>query len=144
MTTMAEEIDRDLKAIREVVRRPLNSEIEKGDLTGPQKIAMAALVGSDGMSVRDLRIQLGLAHSTTSGIVDRLEKRGMVERQQDAKDRRVTRIVVTQAVRDFVHREMPELAIHPLVEALRRARPAEREAIANGVKTLRRILEVQS
>ena len=49
---------------------------------------MHVLVHSEGISLRALSKELGLAHSTVSGIVDRLEKRGMVVRQTDEADRR--------------------------------------------------------
>lgn len=141
LAAIAQEIDRELRAIRENVRRPLDSEIARGELTGPQQSAMAALVGSDGMSLKALSTHLGLSHSTTSGIVDRLQKRGMIERRQDESDGRRTSIVVTAEVRNFVEKTMPKLAIHPLEKALGLAKPAERDAIVNGLKTLRSVLE---
>lgn len=137
---LAEEVNRDLQAIRAITRRPMETEIARGHLTGPQQSAMAALVRSGAISIKELGRQLGLAHSTTSGIVDRLEKRGMVRREVDAADRRLARIVITREVEEFV-KQMPELGVAPLATALRRARPAERQAILLGVKTLRRLLE---
>src|SRR5215813_9710359 len=116
-TDMAQEIDRDLRTIREMIRRPLEAEFARGSLTGPQQSAMHALVQSDRMSLKELSAHLGLSHSTVSGILDRLEKRGLVERRTDETDRRHTRISVTQEVRDFLCEVMPKLSIHPLVEA---------------------------
>lgn len=139
--TAAQEIERDLRAIREIVRRPLDSEIARGELTGPQLSAMTALVRSGGMTVKELSHALGLAHSTTSGIVDRLEKRGLVERRQDEADRRLTRVVLSQSVSKFLRETLPKLSMHPLVEAMRSAKPAERAAILDGLKTLRCVLE---
>jgi DNA-binding MarR family transcriptional regulator len=141
LKTLAEAVERDLRAIREIVRRPTESEIAKGELTGPQQSAMAALVRSEGMSIRELRMVLGLAHSTTSGILDRLERRGMIERRRDAADARLTRIFVTPVVREFVRTTLPGLSVHPLEEALRRAKPAQREAVVTGLRTLRTLLE---
>ena len=141
LTRMAEAIDRDLRAIRERIRRPLEAEIARGNLTGPQQSVMHALVQSGGMSLKELSAHLGLAHSTVSGIVDRLQERGLVERRTGETDRRVTLIVVTQPVRDFVRDTMPGLTIHPLVEALARADAAQRRAIVEGLKTLREVLE---
>jgi DNA-binding MarR family transcriptional regulator len=129
-----------LQAIRGILRRPMDAEIARGHLTGPQQSAMATLVRSGPMSLKELGRQLGLAHSTTSGIVDRLARRGMVRRQVDDADRRFTFIAVTPRVAQFVKRTMPELAVAPLLKAMRRAKPAEREAIMMGVKTLRRLL----
>jgi DNA-binding MarR family transcriptional regulator len=140
---LAEEVNRDLQAIRAITRRPMETEVARGNLTGPQQSAMAVLVRSGPMSLKQLGQQLGLAHSTTSGIVDRLEKRGMITREVDAADRRLTRIAVTREVEEFVKR-IPELGIAPLLGAMRRAKPAEREAIARGLKILRGLLASDS
>src|SRR5262249_19025218 len=118
LTVLAQEIDRDLRAIRARIRRPLAAEIARGNLTGPQQSVMHALVQSDGMSLKELSAHLGLAHSTVSGIIDRLQERGMVERRTSETDRRVTRIGVTREVRDFVRDHLPALLLHPLQEAL--------------------------
>jgi DNA-binding MarR family transcriptional regulator len=144
VATVAQDIDRDLRAIREILRRPLDLEIAKGDLTGPQQSAMAVLVRSKELTLKDLTRQLGLAHSTTSGIVDRLAKRGLVERRQDSADGRTSRIVVTRRVRQYMEDTLPELLLHPLAEALQQASPAERQSIRKGLKTLRRVLEGRS
>jgi len=141
---LAEQLHRDLQAIRAVLRRPLEAEIARGNLTGPQQSAMAALVRSGPMSLKELCAQLGLAHSTTSGIVDRLEKRGMVRREMNATDRRLTRLAVTPEVETWMKRNMPQLGVTPLLRALRRATPAERDRIVAGVKTLRALLDKSS
>jgi DNA-binding MarR family transcriptional regulator len=138
---LAKEIDRDLRAIRQVLRRPLEADVARGGLTGPQQSAMRVLVASDGLSLKDLSRELGLAHSTVSGIVDRLEKRGLVKRQANETDLRLTRIVVTDQVRDYVRDTLPTLEVHPLAVALRAATSAEREEVLQGVRVLRRLLE---
>ena len=141
LTALASEIDSELRAIRELVRRPLEMEIAKGRLTGPQQSAMAALLAAGGLSLKELSARLGLAHSTTSGIIDRLEKSNLVERKVDESDRRTTKITVSAPVRKFVEETMPGMSIHPLTEALRRASPVQRLAITTGLKTLRAVLE---
>jgi DNA-binding MarR family transcriptional regulator len=142
---LAHEIDRDLRAIRETLRRPLEVEFARGHLTGPQQSAMAGIVRAvDGMSLKELSAHLGLAHSTTSGIVDRLEERGLVMRKQDDKDGRFTRITASPKVRRFIVETTPKLSIHPLVEALRSANQSERALITRGLKTLRAVLERQT
>jgi DNA-binding MarR family transcriptional regulator len=138
---LAEQLNRDLQAIRAILRRPMDAEMARGNLTGPQQSAMAVLVRSGPMSLKDLGGRLGLAHSTTSGIVDRLQKRGMIRREINSADRRLTRLAVTREVEEWIKRTMPELGAAPLLKALRRAKPAERDAIVAGVKTLRRLLD---
>ena len=141
LTALAQDIDRDLRAIRERIRRPLEAEIARGNLTGPQQSVLHALVQSGGMSLKELSAHLGLAHSTVSGIVDRLQARGLVERGTRETDRRVSVIGVTQQVRDFVRDTLPGLLLHPLEEALARATTAQRRVVVQGLNTLRELLE---
>ena len=136
---LAQEIDQHLRAIRQALRRPVEAEFTKGGLTGPQRSVMQVLVHSGGLSLKDLSGQVGLAHSTVSGIVDRLERQGLVERHTDVRDRRVTKIDASARVRNFIQNTLPALEIHPIEEALSRAKPAERAAILEGLRTLRRL-----
>ncbi len=140
LTPLAHEIEEQLETIRKELRKPLHSAFAAGRLTAAQRTAMRALVMSDGLSLKALSQQLGLAHSTVSGIVDRLEARGMVERTRVRGDARLTSIVPTRAVRDFLKTEMPALAVGPLVEALGRATPAQRDVIREGVSVLYALL----
>jgi DNA-binding MarR family transcriptional regulator len=137
---MAQAIDGNLREIQRALRKPLSAAIAGGELTAPQRAIMAILVRSNGSSLKELSKQAGLAHSTVSGIVDRLEKRGMVARKADDSDGRFSRIVVTEVVREFVRDKLPELAIQPLLGALERASPAQRKKIVDGLRTLRAAL----
>ena len=122
------------------MRKPLAAAIARGELTAPQRSILRILVSSDGLTLKELSRQAALAHSTVSGIVDRLEKRGMVIRRLDREDGRCSRIVVTAPVRNFVRDKLPDLIIQPLVEGLRRATPAQRTRISEGLRALRRAL----
>ena len=141
LVRMAQEIDAHLIRVRQVLRKPLETEWARGGLTGPQRSVMQAVVHSRGISLKDLSRSMGLAHSTVSGIVDRLEKKGLVKRQPDEKDHRFTMIAASKKVRDYVQYRLPALTIHPLIEALNRTRPAERAAILEGLRALRRAVE---
>ena len=143
LARLAQEIDEHLRRVRQILRQPLETEFARGGLTGPQRSVMQALVHSNGMSLKDLSRSVGLAHSTVSGIVDRLGKKGLLARQSDKKDRRLSLIVPSRQVRDYVRNKLPALTIHPLEEALRRTRPAERAAILDGLRILRRVVETR-
>jgi DNA-binding MarR family transcriptional regulator len=137
----AQEIDEHLRRVRRILRQPLETEFARGGLTGPQRSVMQAVVHANGMSLKDLSRSVGLAHSTVSGIVDRLVKKGLLARQSDKKDRRLSLIVPSRQVREYVRNKLPALTIHPLQEALRRTRPAELAAILDGLRILRRAVE---
>jgi DNA-binding MarR family transcriptional regulator len=61
-------------------------------------VQASALLRIDGsMSMRDLAVRLGGHASNATGIADRLAARGLVERHEDAGDRRVKRVDLTPA-----------------------------------------------
>ena len=140
LISLAQEIDQHLSAVRNIVRKPLEAEFARGQLTGPQRSVMQALVHSNGMSLKELSRQVGLAHSTVSGIVDRLESRDLLKRQSDAHDGRLSMIVVSPQVQAFMRNTLPALTIHPLVEALARAKPGDRAIVVAGLRKLRGLL----
>jgi DNA-binding MarR family transcriptional regulator len=141
ISAQAEEMARDLSSIRRALRKPFEAEIAKGNLTVPQTGVMQVVVRSNGISLKDLSHTMSLAHSTVSGIVDRLEKRGMIERRPDETDKRISRIYPTEAVSGFVRDQIPALTRGPLEAALERASDAERAKISTALQRLRELLE---
>jgi MarR family transcriptional regulator, organic hydroperoxide resistance regulator len=141
IAAQAEQIERELSRIRRALRKPLEAEVSKGELTVPQKLVMQVVVHNDGINLKDLSREVNLAHSTVSGIVDRLVKRGMVERRSDPADGRVARIYPTTVVVQFIRDRIPALTLGPLERALKRATREERAAIDNALRWLRELLE---
>ncbi|HEX9139835.1 MAG TPA: helix-turn-helix domain-containing protein [Steroidobacteraceae bacterium] len=137
---LAESIELAIRELGTTIRRPLQAEFARGELTGPQRSVMQAVFHSDGLSIKELCQRVGLSHSTVSGIVDRLTARGMLDRQVNAIDRRMSRVVITETVRSFMQLTAPRLTAAPLIRALRRATPAERETVVSGLDLLRRLL----
>lgn len=135
-------MEQDLSGIRRALRRPLESETAKGELTVPQTAVMRVVVRSPGIVLRDLSREVSLSHSTVSGIVDRLEKRGLTARRADPADGRTSRIYPTAAVTKFVREQLPRLSRGPLEVAVKRATEAERAAIGKALRRLRELLEV--
>lgn len=81
-----------------------------------------------------------LAHSTVSGIVDRLEKKGLLERRAAPGNARITRIHSAAVVKKFVAERLPELAQGPLERALGASR-AEQGQIGEAIRRLRELLD---
>src|SRR6202035_1623320 len=133
-------MERDLSAIHHAMRKALKAEVAKGDLTGPQTAVMRIVVSKPGVSLRDLSREVSLSHSTVSGIIDRLQKQGMVERAADEADGRIVRVRPTAAVKIWIERQLPQLKVGPLQGALQRADPEEREALAKAIARLRKLL----
>ncbi len=64
-------------------------------LTGPQRVALRVLGRRPGISAGALAEILRLHPSTLTGILHRLERRDLVRRRLDPKDRRRTRLELT-------------------------------------------------
>ncbi len=141
VAAQARRLERDLSAIRRALRKPLEAEVARGELTVPQAAVMQTVVAHHGISLKDLSREVSLAHSTVSGIADRLEKRGMLERRPDPVDGRVSRIYPTAVVVEFVRDRIPALTSGPLESALARGTVQERAAIESALRRLRQLLE---
>jgi MarR family transcriptional regulator, organic hydroperoxide resistance regulator len=102
---------------------------------------MQALFRAEGLSLKELSREVGPAHSTVSGVVDRLEKRRLALRRPDPDDDRFTRITVSEPVRKQGREMLAVLALRPLAEALNLATPAERTQTREALSTLRRLPE---
>jgi DNA-binding MarR family transcriptional regulator len=137
-----------LEAVRRVLRESIWSQARRYPvpLTPPQVLALQILVdhlrdAGAGLSLSELSRRMGLAHSTVSGIVTRLERRGLLRRTTRPDDRRFVSIELTQPVKQWLERELPASRLRPLMAALGRATGRERAAILDGLATLERLLE---
>ena len=65
-------------------------------LTGPQSAVIRSLTNSGSLSSADLSRRLYVTPSNITGIIDRLEKKGLVERIRKQGDRRIALITLTK------------------------------------------------
>lgn len=81
-------------------------------VTPTQYALLRVLRERDGQTGSELGERLVLDSATITGLLDRLERAGLIERRADASDRRVQRIRATAPARDLqpaLDREMDEL-----------------------------------
>lgn len=139
LRSQAQEIVAHIRALRRDLLCASADDIARSGLTGPQVSVMAHLVMNGPATVTELGRELGTGHSTVSGIVDRLQARGLVQRVQDDADRRYTRISVTEKVDRYVA-EMEIGAFGRLATALGNATSEQRRTISDGLALLRQLL----
>lgn len=144
LLAQAEAIEGHLRVIRRLMRSALHEDLRRAPLTRPQLQALAALVHSGAMSLKALSRHLALAHSTVSGIVDRLERQGFVRREPDPRDRRGVRITLGAPVEAYMREVLPAHQLGPLLRALDDASEEDRLRVLDGVATLRRLLEART
>ncbi|WP_372790741.1 MarR family winged helix-turn-helix transcriptional regulator [Paraconexibacter sp.] len=69
--------------------------VREFELSPPQLFALRALEPGEATPMGDLAAHLHCDNSNVTGIVDRLERRGLVERRAATHDRRVKHLVLT-------------------------------------------------
>jgi DNA-binding MarR family transcriptional regulator len=84
-----------IRKIRKRLHQEYHTVAEKHGLTIPQLHTLVHLWHRDNQSISELCSKLDLAASTISGIIDRLEYKGLVIRERDEIDRRVVTVQLT-------------------------------------------------
>ncbi|MHB8465407.1 MAG: MarR family winged helix-turn-helix transcriptional regulator [Acidimicrobiales bacterium] len=90
-----EEIIEHLFALVDRLRAGFEATVAAYDLSAPQAKALRYLAQAGPVPMRELACGLRCDASNVTGIVDRLEQRGLVERRASPADRRVKSLVVT-------------------------------------------------
>jgi MarR family transcriptional regulator, organic hydroperoxide resistance regulator len=76
-------------------RRVTKQLARQHGLTGPQVTALKILEGLGRLSLSELSARMSAKNSTITGIVDRMERDGLVRRERSEDDRRVVHIRAT-------------------------------------------------
>jgi MarR family transcriptional regulator, organic hydroperoxide resistance regulator len=85
-------IEKDLRYISGIIKQKGREMLSNYTITPPQFIALQWLFEDGDMTIGELSNKMYLACSTTTDLVDRMEKNLLVERVKNPNDRRVVRI----------------------------------------------------
>ncbi|MFB5194775.1 MarR family winged helix-turn-helix transcriptional regulator [Neobacillus sp. KR4-4] len=85
-------IEKDLRYISGIIKQKGREMLSNYTITPPQFIALQWLFEDGDMTIGELSTKMYLACSTTTDLVDRMEKNLLVERVKNPNDRRVVRI----------------------------------------------------
>ncbi|WP_090870578.1 MarR family winged helix-turn-helix transcriptional regulator [Oceanobacillus limi] len=89
-----ERLEKRLRHISGAIKQNGRKILNNYPITSPQFIALQWLMEEGDLTIGELSTKNGLAFSTTTDLVDRMEKNELVERVRDSNDRRVVRIHV--------------------------------------------------
>ena len=90
--------DQVLISLRQIIRSiDLHSKqlVKQFGLTGPQLIVLQEVSRADQITASELARASSLSQATVTGILDRLEKRGLIARQRSQSDRRRVHVTMT-------------------------------------------------
>jgi DNA-binding MarR family transcriptional regulator len=148
LTTTAADL---LSALRTVMKRLERTRIPPPDVAteaawrdappAPRHIAaLMQVVSDEGMSVSTLASRLGVSLATASQVVTDLEAAGLVERYEDATDRRRTLLQVTEIHRSLAQAIL-DTRLRPVQRALDRMKPADQRTVVRGLQLIAEELE---
>ncbi|MFD6441092.1 MarR family winged helix-turn-helix transcriptional regulator [Peribacillus sp. NPDC060186] len=86
------EIERELRYVSSWLKQRGREILSDYKITIPQFLALQWLFEAGDMTIGELSTKMFLAFSTTTDLIDRMEKHQLVQRVKDEKDRRVVRI----------------------------------------------------
>ena len=102
------------------MKRALETRLSQHNITATQYIVLSLLCALDGISLSKLGQRLYFDNPTITGIIDRMERDGLVERRRIADDRRVINIFLTHRGKEMLEEngsvadEIDDLAMNGL------------------------------
>jgi len=91
-----------LRRISAIIRQKGREILSDFPITPPQFVALQWLKEEGDMTIGDLSSKMYLANSTTTDLIDRMEKSGLVKRVRNSSDRRVVQIHLLDKGREII------------------------------------------
>jgi DNA-binding MarR family transcriptional regulator len=136
---------RILQSLRRIIRAiDLNSHrlAHLHNITGPQLICLLAVKESGPLTSGSIAKKVYLSPSTVVGILDRLEKKELVLRSRDGKDRRQVFVSITPKGEKLIS-DTPSLIQDTLSKAIVELPELEQVTIAMALERLTELMEAQ-
>lgn len=125
----------ELRPILVRVARELRKETSHLGITGGQATLLWQVAENPGIGLRALAELEGIATPTVSGLIDRLQRAGLVTRERSQTDRRRIGLTITPAGSELLVAVRARRTVW-LADRLERLQPAARAAIAAALEPL--------
>jgi DNA-binding MarR family transcriptional regulator len=120
-----------------------NKELNKKyQVSAPQLSSLLALHENGPLPPSQIAKYIMVNSSTVTGIIDRLEQKGLVQRSRISTDRRVITVTLTDKGRELAEHAPPPIQ-EKIVEGLQKLPPHEIEKIVQALTKLTYMLDVQ-
>ncbi|HBW36803.1 MarR family winged helix-turn-helix transcriptional regulator [Desulfosporosinus sp. BICA1-9] len=120
-------------------KQSMSKVFEDSGITAPQGMVLRILSKETKIKITELSSKLSLPNSTVSGIVDRLEKQGMVERERSEKDRRIVYVKMSPNFKEMHQHFHKNLQLN-IKDVMNKGTPEDLEIIFEGLSTLKKLL----
>ncbi|WP_348980959.1 MarR family transcriptional regulator [Desulfosporosinus sp. BG] len=125
--------------VMHLFKQNMSKMFEGIGMTAPQSMVIGILSKEKTLKITELSSKLCLSNSTVSGIIDRLEKQGMVERKRSEQDKRVVYVSISS---DFMerHKNFHKRLEESIENTMNKGTPEELDKIFEGLDALRKLL----
>lgn len=130
---------RRLMQAGELYTKELN---KKYQVSAPQFNCLLALYENGPLPLSQIAKHIMVKSSTVTGIIDRLEQKGLVQRVRNSHDRRMITIELTETGNALAQNAPPPIQ-RKIVDGLKRLPTSEIERIVGGLNMLTHMLDVQ-
>ena len=118
-----------IKLLSMLLSRTFQERLEPYGLTPFHWVVLCCLWQEDGLATSSIGERLQLVGGTLTGVLDRMEERGLVRRERDTRDRRIWRIWLTEAGKDL-EQVLPPIAREIREQAMAGMSESERELLS--------------
>jgi len=129
---------RRLMQAGELFTKELNKTYQ---VSAPQLHCLLALHENGPLPPSQIARHIMVKSSTVTGIIDRLEQKGFVERLRNSPDRRVITIQLTEAGKELAHNAPPPIQ-HKIVDGIKKLPEGEIKQIILSLSKLTHMLDV--
>lgn len=118
-----------IKLLSQLLSRNFTEKLEPFGLTPFHWLVLCCLWQEDGLPTSSIGDKLKQVGGTLTGVLDRMEERGLVRRERDSSDRRIWRIWLTDAGKEL-ETVLPPIAAEIRDETMQGISFADREAFS--------------
>jgi DNA-binding MarR family transcriptional regulator len=118
-----------IKLLSQLVGRQFQERLEPFGLTPFHWIVLCCLWEEDGLATSTIGERLQQVGGTLTGVLDRMEERGLIRRERDSQDRRICRIWLTDAGKQL-EEVLPPIAREMRDRSMAGISTAERERVS--------------
>jgi len=123
-----------IKLLSQLLTRKFTEKLEPFGLTPFHWLVLCCLWQEDGLPTSSIGDKLQQVGGTLTGVLDRMEERGLVRRERDGHDRRIWRIWLTDAGKEL-EKVLPPLAAELRDETMRGISATDQEFFSQLLNT---------
>ncbi len=138
--------DNVLISLRKIIQAvDLNSKqlVKRVGLTGPQLVVLRYIQSVDEISVGQVAKNVSLSQGTLTGILERMEKRGLVARHKGLRDKRKVMVAITD-IGEKLLRKAPPVMQENFLEKFNTLQDWEKTMILSALQRLVTILDAKA